>query len=430
VDILLCNPSNRIQSPFAGIETPLWAGMMATHYREQGKEVGILDAEALDLSITETVAQIRDINPKKLIIVVMGNNPSVSSTPKMRPTKAIIDRLIGEMPIAVAGLHPSALPKETEHALGVDVIRAKIFDGVPRAAYDLMPMDRYIAHMWQCLDGSQRKPYASMATSLNCPNACNFCNVHALYGWQHRVWYKDDSEVIDDLDILVNKYGVRNIKFWDEHFTTNRERTIKLCWLIRDRKYNLNIWAYARVDSVDEFLLCAMREAGIQWIGYGFESGSDLMLAGVSKKATVTKARHAVEITHNAGININGNFMFNLPCDTQQTMQATLDFAKSLNLEFVNFYEAMAYPGSMIYNTQPKKNWDEFDQFSPIRLNTETGAFRDKAFNEFFTDINYQNYIRQKFGQQAVDQIESMLIMGKPKTRYADGYTRDCQEVI
>jgi radical SAM superfamily enzyme YgiQ (UPF0313 family) len=187
---------------------------------------------------------------------------------------------------------------------------------------------------------------------------------------------------------------------------------------LRDRKYDLNIWAYARVDSVDEYLLCAMKDAGINWLGYGFESGSDLLLAEVSKKTTVSKASHAVEITHNAGININGNFMFGLPGDNQITMRKTLDFAKSLGLEYVNFYEAMAYPGSALYNIEAKKtDWDKYDQFSPLRLNTEAGEFRDKAFNEFFTDGNYKNNLRRKFGQQAVDQIESMLIMGKPKTR-------------
>jgi hypothetical protein len=415
---LLVNPNNRIDSPFAGIETPLWAGILATHYRSQGKEVGILDADALDLSLDETVKRIRDIKPEKLIFVVMGNNPSVSSTPKMPITKALVDRLRGEFPIAVTGLHPAALPNETQRILGCEVLRGKVFGGTPNIAFDLMPMDKYIAHSWHCLQGLPRKPYASTYTSLGCPNKCAFCNVYALYGWQRRAWYRDINEFLAEIDLLVNKYGVRNIKFWDEHFTTNRERVLKICWALRDRKYDLNIWAYARVDSVDEYLLCAMKDAGINWLGYGFESGSDLLLAEVSKKTTVSKASHAVEITHNAGININGNFMFGLPGDNQITMRKTLDFAKSLGLEYVNFYEAMAYPGSALYNIEAKKtDWDKYDQFSPLRLNTEAGEFRDKAFNEFFTDGNYKNNLRRKFGQQAVDQIESMLIMGKPKTR-------------
>ena len=57
-----------------------------------------------------------------------------------------------------------------------------------------------------------------------------------------------------------------------------------------------------------------------------------------------------VDAVRAAGINVIGNYIFGLPEDDAETMQATLDLAMELNCEFANFYSAMAYPGSPLYD--------------------------------------------------------------------------------
>jgi anaerobic magnesium-protoporphyrin IX monomethyl ester cyclase len=414
LNILLVNPNNRIQSPYAGIEPPLWLGLIASDFIRQGKEVCILDAEALNLSVENTVREITLYNPKKVILIVMGNNPSVSTTPKMVVTKKIVDRLIGDVPLYVTGLHPSALPKQTHDELGIEVLRGKIFEGTPDIPFNLMPMNQYQAHIWHCLDGSPRKPYASTFTSLNCPFACKECNIAPLYNWSKKVWYRDINSLIKEIDLLVNKYNVRNIKFWDEMFTLNKNRVNEICDKLIERKYDLNIWAYARVDSVTPELLFKMKQAGIKWVAYGYESGCDDILGNIEKKATKDQAIRATEWAHSVGINIIGNFIYGIEGDNQQTMRQTLDFAKSLNLEFVNFYHMERLPGSQIYDGE-NKDWSTFGQYTGKNKN-EASEFCDKAFIEFFTDKNYLSNLKRQFGKQAVDQINAMLAFGKPKT--------------
>jgi len=361
-------------------------------------------------------------NAKLTIFVVMGNNPAVSSTPKMVITKKLVDILIGSIPLAVTGLHPSALPHQTKAELGIEVLRGKIFDGTPDMPWDLLPMDKYIAHFWHCLDGSPRKPYASIATSLGCCFSCDFCPAHALYGNTRRMWFKPVDEVVNEIDILVNKYKVRNIKFWDELFTANKDRVGAICDKIIERGYNLNVWAYARVDTVNIQLLRKMKKAGIKWLGYGFESGSDVVLDEINKKTDRAEAIKAVEITHDAGINVGANIILGLPQDTPETMRETMDFVKDLNVEWLNVYFAEKIPGSPLWYEMPDKDkdWSRFGQFSPNQRDTEVIRFRDKAFNEFFTDPKYLANIRSKFGEQAVKQIDDMLKFGKPKTRSVD----------
>lgn len=411
LDLLVVNPNNRIVSPFAAIEPPLWAGLIASHYKEQGQKVAMLDAEAGNLTIEQTIEAIKNTSPRMIIIVVMGNNPSVASTPKMLVTKKLIGQLNNyKAKTTVAGLHPSALPVETEFELGVPVLKGKIFEGTPDMPWELLPMDKYRAHNWHCLDESPRSPYGVVYTSLGCPFDCSFCNIHALYGGSHKVWYRNPEAVVSEIDLLVKKYKVRNIKFWDELFTLNQEHIEEICNRLIWKQYDLNIWAYARVDTINSEKLVRMKQAGINWLAYGFESGSDNILAMSNKKASKDKAIKAVCVTHDVGINIIGNFVFGLPGDTGKTMQETLDFAKSLKLEFANFYVAKTYPGSNIY--KGNKDWASYSQFGED--DSKTNKFRDKAFIEFFTDRDYLDRIENRFGKQAIGHIKTMLEFGKP----------------
>jgi len=406
---LIVNPNNRIQGEFSGIEPPLWAALIATRI---GQDVSILDAEALNLSVAETLDRSQGYD--NILIVVMGNNPSASSTPKMPVTKKLAEMLKN---VSVTGLHPLALKIQTEQELGVPVVDYDLFGLTP--AWDLLSMDRYRAHNWHCLDGSPRQPYGVVYTSMGCPFSCDFCNIHALYG-KSQIQYRQPLDIIKEIGVLVDRYHVRNLKFWDELFTLNKKHVSTLCSLLIKKKYDLNIWAYARVDTVDEELLRLMKQAGINWLGYGIESASD-EVRGV-KKFKEAQIFKAIELTHKAGINVNGNFIFGLPEDNLATMQQSLDMAKALELEYVNFYVAIPYPGSKFYDDAVKqslrlpKSWDAYSQFSPKLKSLATRylrgedvvEFRDWAFNNYFSSKKYLDLIKNKFGQQGVDHINNM----------------------
>jgi hypothetical protein len=102
--------------------------------------------------------------------------------------------------------------------------------------------------------------------------------------------------------------------------------------------------------------------------------------------------------------------------DTKETMQQTLDFAKSLNIEFANMYHCEPLPGTPLYN-ETEKDWDKFGQFSKNQPYSIARLFRDRAFNDYFLDPKYLEHIRQRFGEQSVKQILDMVAFGKPVTR-------------
>lgn len=477
MDILLIRPNDAKQVygdivENAACEPPFWAAVIASYCRMKIKEVdiSILDAEVYNMSPEKVVKYVKQNKPRMIIIVVTGTNLS-ASTWKMQGAsicaKAIKE--IDDIPMLMWGLHPSALPERTLFEEDIDyVIKGEglqaivdLYDAIyannfirldsikglyykdgfgevkgneefdlcdekffPEPAWDLLPMERYRAHNWQQFGDFSSKPYGVIATSLGCPFRCSFCAVHTLFG-NRTVRFFPAEKVIEWIDCLVLKYGIKYLKILDENFVLNKKHVTEICDLLISRNYNLNIWAYARIDTVDQELLFKMKRAGINWLAYGIESASELVLSDVSKNQyTVEKIENVIKMTKKADINVLANFMFGLPDDTRESMEETLKFARKINPEFINFYCTMAYPGSDLYkdyetsNTYLPINWLAFSQYSyecePLATKNLTSkevlAFRDFAFQAFFKDNEvYFDNIRRRFGQETVNKIKKML---------------------
>lgn len=479
IDLLLVNPSNRKQMygslglSFSGVEPPLWTGLIAAFIREKGFSVKILDVDAEGWTPKHAAEKIIELNPLLAGISAMGTNPSASSTPKMPAVSKVLNIIDDKAPhikTFLYGIHPSALPERTLEEEPVDFIcRGECFytvlklldalkadkkavdykiaglwyrkdgnivskgwgdllqnlDELPFAAWDLLPMDKYRAHNWHCFGHiNQRQPYTIIYTSLDCPFNCTYCNIHALYNGKPGIRFRSLKKVVDELDFLVKNYKVKNIKILDELFALKEDRVEEFCDLIIRRKYDLNMWAYARVDTVNEKVLKKMKQAGINWLCYGIESASTKVRKGVVKGRYGQDAiRKAIKMTHNADIYVICNFMFGLPEDNFETMQETLNMAKELNCEYVNFYVTMAYPGSQLYQdalrngTRLPENWTGYAQLSEDTFPLPTKylssedvlGFRDKAFVEYYTNPTYLKMIEDEFGSETVEHIKQML---------------------
>ena len=211
-------------------------------------------------------------------------------------------------------------------------------------------------------------------------------------------------------------HGRRNIKIWDELFCLNADRVKEICEHLRIIKeldgFAFNIWAYARVDTVTEKMLQKMKQAGFNWLAYGFESAKTDVRQRANKKFSAPQAKRAIDMTRDAGINIIANFMFGLPGETEDSMKATLDMAMRENFEYVNFNVALPYPGSEWYESLPVKptDWSSFSQFSPnICADPKVVRFRDEAFQTYFSRPEYLSMINRKFGEKAETHIKEMF---------------------
>jgi radical SAM superfamily enzyme YgiQ (UPF0313 family) len=215
---------------------------------------------------------------------------------------------------------------------------------------------------------------------------------------------------------------VRNIKIADEMFVLNRKHVSAICQGLIDRGYDLNIWAYARVDTMGDGMADLMRQAGITWLAFGIEAASARVRDNVDKGYAQQDIFQSVERVRTAGSSVVANYIFGLPEDDAASMQDTLSLALSLNAEYANFYCTMAYPGSALYTQALQQgwplpnSWSGYSQHSvdstplPTRYlaASDVLAFRDHAFQRYFTDPGYLQMMQQKFGDDAVAHVRHM----------------------
>lgn len=474
IDAVLINPGNMRQvyqelaADFSAVEPPFWVAVLAAFLRNNGFSVEVIDANAENISPEEVANRVSELKPYLTAVIVYGSQPSASTqnmTIAGRICSTLKERTSSK--VAIGGLHPSALPKRTLEEENVDFVvegegpytlisllnalksgkgdysdipglwyyedsavrsnpRAPIIGNLdevlPVAAWDLLPMHKYRAHNWHCFDDIEnRTPYGAIYTSLGCPYSCIFCCINAPFG-KPGIRYRSPELVVKEIGVLGEKYGIKNLKIVDELFVLHERHYMSIVDLIIKEGYDLNMWAYARVDSVKFENLEKMKKAGINWLGLGIESASELVRDGVNKKMRRKDVKDVVRRIQDAGIRVGANFIFGLPDDTIDTMQETFDFAVELNAELANFYCAMAYPGSKLYDIAVKEGWElpkEWHGFSQHSYETlplptkylsakEVLKFRDDAFHRYFENPEYLSMVEEKFGKQVKEHIQEM----------------------
>jgi len=480
LDLLLVTPPSRVQvyqelsHSLAAIEPPVWSGLLATYVRAQGFSVEVLDSEALGFTPEETAKRIVERHAALTVFMIYGQQPSASTQcmPAGRQVCSLVNEA-GNFATLVVGTHPSALPLQTlreepyryvcegegpitllallqvlksagkrlhevpglwywengqvHHNAPAEKI-SNLDRDLPWQSWDLLPMSRYRAHNWHCFDDLDRRMgYASIQTSLGCPYKCSFCCINAPFGGPG-IRYWSSECVIRQIDELVRTYGITNIKIPDEMFVLNRRHVLSLCDAIIERDYRLNIWAYARVDTVQDEVLEKLAAAGFRWLGLGIESGSQHVRDGVEKgRFGESDILRTVKRIKDHGIHVAANYIFGLPDDTPDSMQDTFGLAVELNAEWANFYCAMAYPGSPLHRLARQRGWAlpedpggpgwlGYSQHSyeslPLRTQTLTATqvldFRDKAFTAYFSSPRYLNHIERTFGSRVVRHVTEM----------------------
>ncbi len=477
-DLVLVNPGGReriyqqLGNELTAIEPPLWCRLIGGYVRDRGHEIVILDSEAEGMGVESVAQRIAKLKPKLVAMVVFGHQPSASTQQMVaasETTRAIKD-VTPDVPVIFVGGHVSALPEQTlreeaaEYACkgeGPETVNG-LLDAIDAGAtmdalsevpglvwmkddtftinpaaplikdldaelhgdvWDLLPMEKYRAHNWQCFgELENRMPYASIYTSLGCPFKCVFCCINAPFDI-NRYRMRKPEHVVAEIAMLREKHGVKTFKIIDEMFVLNERHVMAVCDGIIERGItDLNIWAYARVDTVKPQMLEKLRKAGFQWLALGIESGSEMVRDGADKAFNQQDIINIVREIQEAGIKVIGNYIFGLPDDDLDSMKATLSLAQELNCEFANFYSAMAYPGSPLYamavtNDWPlPESWAGYSQHSydcrPLPTEKVSAAevlrFRDEAFHTYFADKRYLDMVTQQFGWDTRKHIEEM----------------------
>lgn len=398
--VLLINP------PWISKEDNIWNGIkaampplsllsIAAFLEQQGVSVQILDVHVEKLSVEQVREVVRRVDPAWVGMTVMTAT-SVASHQISR----IVKEACPDAAVVFGGVHAEALPFETLSNSAVDyVVRGdgeftfhKMVTGVdpttlngvswrngssvvnnppvevnmdldqyPRPAYHLVPM-----HMYYPTIGAYKKlPAINMLMTRGCPGKCTFCN-SANTALRNR----SADRVVDEIEHLRDVYGIREIQFYDDTFTVNRQNVLRFCELMKERKMGVSWTAFIRADCFSEELGKAMKGAGCHQVLIGVESGDAEILKNIRKPIQDKRTKQSIEIARKNGIETRCAFIFGNMGETLESMERTLQYSIELDSELAIFNVSTPYPGTQLFQWAKDKGYLVTEEWSEFELST------------------------------------------------------------
>lgn len=189
-------------------------------------------------------------------------------------------------------------------------------------------------------------PIATIISSRGCYNRCIYC-FHV--NEKRRIRYRSAENIVTEIADCIDKYKVREIRFFDDNFCGNYERVMKFCELMIKERLPVIWYCNARVDCVDRRLLEKMKQAGCWCVLFGVESGVQKNLDMLQKNVTVEQIREAVFAAKAVGLKVYTPIIFGIPGETYEEGLESIRFAIELDAHYVNFHTLAPFPGSELY---------------------------------------------------------------------------------
>lgn len=387
-----------------GRQIPLGVYYLAACMRQAGHDVCVVDGEALGMTVAAVAAKALEYGPD-----IVGISSTTVAFHRALETAGEIKARIPDIPVVIGGPHVTAVREEVLRHLefdfavygegeetlkelldtiagggdfstikglayrrnGVPVINnARPFiadmDEIPFPAYDLItdftlynpPPSNY-----------KRLPVTNIITSRGCPNHCTFCG-HSAFG--HTLRQRSPENISAEIELLCNRYHVREIAFVDDTFTIRPERILEL-FNILDRKNISFPWTcMSRINTVDFETLKFMKDHGCWHISFGIESGNVDILRLIRKNISLSDAEKVIGWCRQLGIRTKGFFIIGHPGETLSTIEQTIRTALTLPLDDVVVTINTPLPGTMQYKTaenygsMEKGDWSRFNMWNPV----------------------------------------------------------------
>ncbi len=222
-------------------------------------------------------------------------------------------------------------------------------ESIPWPAYHLFKIGRY-TNLQPLTDGLDPHARAyTLVTSRGCPYQCIYCSKPITGNtWRAR----SPEDVVAEWRYLVREMGATEIGITDDVWNLNLDRAKEICRLLVAGGLGHVPWVTIhgmRADHTDAELFQLMKKAGCKRVGFGVESGNQVVLDSIKKRQTLDDVRQAFQEAKAAGLQTMGFFIFGLPADTEETMEDTIRFALELDPDLANFMIAAPYPGTELW---------------------------------------------------------------------------------
>ncbi|MRR16967.1 MAG: radical SAM protein [Deltaproteobacteria bacterium] len=254
-----------------------------------------------------------------------------------------------EAPVNIAGVARTS-PGKRLSFLPRRFGRADLMEDVaPR--YDLVAKYRSQYHLEQL-----GLAMGFVITAYGCTHACSFCTIPGMTGGKYLTHGAD--AVLRDISLLGDIPFIRMV---DANTFGNARQAADLCEKILKAGIRKKFFADVRADTIVRHpdLLKRWKEAGLYAAVVGFEDVQDERLRAYNKKYRGRVILEAIEILHELGIVIVGDFIAS-PNDTEKDFEALEAFIRNRKIEVPVLSVLTPMPGTPLY-AEMKKDIVIFD---------------------------------------------------------------------
>jgi len=216
------------------------------------------------------------------------------------------------------------------------------FLDAPYPAWDLLKLDGYSLPLVD-------KPYVLVETSRGCPYSCDFCvaPIHQSHKFRERT----AKDLVDQIERSYRELGIEFFYLWGDTVTLNVKSFTAFCDELISRNLPIHWFGNARADNLtDPAFVHRLKRAGCWMLALGIESESEDIRKDMVKRLERQKIESAFANMRSAGIKSFAFFIYGYPGETAQTMDQTTRYAIDLDPDFANFYPAVPYPGTALYD--------------------------------------------------------------------------------
>lgn len=229
-------------------------------------------------------------------------------------------------------------------------------DSIPFPARHLVKREKYLRS-------------EAFLVSRGCPYDCYFCSSPAM---RKGVRFRSARNIVDE----IARHSTRSkgsILFSDDTFTLKKSLVMELCGLLVERGLRLRWNCNARVDLVDDEMLCAMRRAGCDWVFLGVEAASERVRRDVVLKGGFSNQdiRRAVGLCKKNGLRVGAYFILGHPTETDAERHETRDMIFSYGFDGISLGLLLPFPGSRVYELAREEgviSTDIIDRFARKEL--------------------------------------------------------------
>jgi radical SAM superfamily enzyme YgiQ (UPF0313 family) len=360
---------------------PYTLALIAALLRQRGQQVRLVDLTASRRSVEDLIASLDQEGFAPTLILFPSTTPTLSAD---AAAIAALKARYGA-PMFCFGPHASTTPAESmARAPQVD----GMFVGEPEdAAMELAALadvnevgnvasltyrrgNEIIPHRahgsftdfltapipaWDLLDITQytlplaNQSYVILETSRGCPYTCDFCVAPIHQG--HKFRERSAASIVDEMAHVVRTHGVRFFYLWGDTVTLNVKSFSAICDEIIARKLDVQWFGNARADNLqDPAFVDRLKASGCWMLALGIETESDETRKDMMKRLESEKIRKALVNMRKSGVKSFGFFILGYPGEDVQALDRTIKYAIDLDPDFANFYPAVPYPGTELYN--------------------------------------------------------------------------------